>query len=555
MFSWIGPVPGGKLSLVFLLFFCASLALPGCLIPTRLSSTDGNPASPDAQGQIQVKVTADGSDKLVDLPAGSTVQNALSAAGITVKELDRIDPPLFTVLQPGSQVRVIRVREEFDVQTGVIPFEHQVLKNESMPEGESRLVQPGVNGLQEVTYRRLFEDGEEVSNSPVKTVVVKEAVPEIVMVGSQAPFASFQIPGRLAYLLAGNAWIIEGTTGNRRPVVTSGDLDGRIFSLSPDGVWLLFTRRSDKEGTINSLWAVKISGDGFGQLIDLKIANVVRYAGWKPGSYYLIGYSTVEPRASAPGWQANNDLNIVSLSISGQVKLLEPLLETNMGGNYGWWGMAFAWSPDGSQMAYTRPDGVGLFSANEGELSSLLDLVPLQTGGNWAWVPGLKWGPDGKTLYTVDHVASPGSASPEASQVFDLTAVPLTGGPPVHLVSQAGMFAYPLPSPVQPAPGDENAYQVAYLQAIFPDQSESSRYHLVVMDRDGSNRRPLFPAEGAPGLDPQDEWGAWSPAALQDSGHFSLAVIYQKNLWLVDSETGEARQITGDGLASRIDWK
>jgi hypothetical protein len=73
------------------------------------------------------------------------------------------------------------------------------------------------------------------------------------------------------------------------------------------------------------------------------------------------------------------------------------------------------------------------------------------------------------------------------------------------------------------------------------------------MDRDGSNRRSLFPAEGASGLEPQRV--AWSPQALDDRTGFSLAVIYQNNLWLVDAATGEAWQITGDSLTSRIDWR
>jgi hypothetical protein len=75
----------------------------------------------------------------------------------------------------------------------------------------------------------------------------------------------------------------------------------------------------------------------------------------------------------------------------------------------------------------------------------------------------------------------------------------------------------------------------------------------MVMDRDGSNRRALFPAEGASGLEPQKV--AWSPEPLKDSSGFALAVLYENNLWLVDSETGETWQITGDGLTSRVDWK
>jgi hypothetical protein len=216
--------------------------------------------------------------------------------------------------------------------------------------------------------------------------------------------------------------------------------------------------------------------------------------------------------------------------------------------------MTFAWAPEGGELAYARPDGIGILDYKSGLLTSTLEIVPYQTRGEWAWVPGLSWGPDGSVLYTVDHVPQSGGSA-EGSQLFDVLAVPLQGGPPVHLVSQAGMFAYPLASPAQPLASGEAAYPVAYLQAVFPNQSETSPYRLAVIDRDGSNRRLLFPEDGKPGLEPQRDWGAWSPAPMPESGNFAIALVYQGNLWLVDGATGAAQQVTGDGLTTRVLWK
>jgi hypothetical protein len=72
------------------------------------------------------------------------------------------------------------------------------------------------------------------------------------------------------------------------------------------------------------------------------------------------------------------------------------------------------------------------------------------------------------------------------------------------------------------------------------------------MDRDGANRQTLFPAEGLTGLDPQVP--AWAPAPLPSGADF-IAVIYQNDLWIVDTASGQSQQVTGDGLTSRIDWK
>jgi hypothetical protein len=500
---------------------------------------------------IQVTVQTADESYPVELPQGSTAEQAIQAAGLTLGDLDRTEPALYTVLIDGGEVRVIRVSEEFDIEQVVIPYESRTLRNESLPDGERRLVQAGVNGLQEITYRRLYEDNSEISRNAVKSVIVKEAIPEIVMVGTQNPFGPVSVPGRIAYLAGGNAWLLEGNSGERQPVVTTGDLDGRIFSLSPDGEWLLFTRKADDEQNINSLWVARL--DGSGLLIDLEANNIIHFADWVPNAVLQVAYSTVEPRETAPGWQANNDLTLVSFSPTGWVSKPELVVDANAGGVYGWWGTSFAWAPDGQQLAFSRPDGAGLVNLEDGSLSKIYDVTPLQTFGDWAWVPGLSWSPDNFALYTVDHVPQEDNSNPETSQIFDVSSVPLVQGAPLNLISQAGMFAYPVPSPAANLASGEQAFMVAYLQAIFPTQSETSRYQLVVMDRDGSNRKVLFPDSGAPGLEPQQV--TWAPELRQGLDSYDLALVYQGNLWLVDVENGTNRQLTGDGLIVRIDWK
>ena len=504
---------------------------------------------------IAVRITADGSTGEISVPAGSTVQDILDAAGLEVASPDRTEPPLYTVLTEGGEILVVRVTEEFSVAEVVIPFDKQLVRNEALPEGETRLIQPGVNGIHEITVRRLYEDGVEISSGTVNTVVIQEAVPEIIMVGSQTPFTQVEISGRLAYLSAGNAWVMEGSTGARRPVVTTGDLDGQIFRLSPNGEWLLFTRRSETDGQINSLWVARVAG-GDEQLIDLGVQNIIHFADWVPTSVLRIAYSTVEPRETAPGWQANNDLRLLSFSTTGWVARPTVALDTNAGGIYGWWGTSFALAPDGLRLAYARPDGVGVLDLREDVdtfLRPILDMPPLNTGSDWAWVPGVAWAPTGNILFTVNHAAASGGAGVEDSQQFDLTALPLETGGPIPLSTGAGMFAYPSASPIVVQESGELAYQLAYLQAVFPNQSESSRYRLVIMDRDGSNRRLLFPAEGEPGLQPQQVF--WAPERMPDSSGFWIAFLYNGNLFLVDTATGEAFQLTGDGLIDRLDWR
>jgi hypothetical protein len=504
--------------------------------------------SPQLNSGITITVTADGVTRDVSVPQGLTVSQALESAGIEIGSLDKSEPPLYTVISDGDAVTLVRVEETFETEEVVVPFERQVVRNETLPEGETHLVQAGVNGLEEITYRRILEDKVEVSETVVKTVVLKEALPEIVMVGAQASFVPLNIPGTLAYLAGGNAWIMEGSTANRRVIVSTGDLDGRIFTLSPNGEYLVFTRKSSKpaDEEINTLWAVRTRNLD-PKLISLQAKNVVHFAAWIPGTN-SIAYSTVEPRSAAPGWQANNDLYRVSLTNSGSPKRI---LYPSSGGVYGWWGMNFAFAPDG-RLAYARPDGIGLVDQDSGRLKPLLEITPLNTHSDWAWIPPIVWGADGNGLYFVSHAPAPAPISGEESPYFDLSALSFKNEAAVSLVNSTGMFAYPSISPIRYI-GREAAFQVAYLQSIFIDQSESSRYRLIVMDRDGSNSRALFPPADKNGLEPQTP--AWAPAEVEGQDGDFIAVTYQGNLWLIDSGSSNTYQVTGDGLITRLDWK
>lgn len=521
----------GKTSL--LAVFAACILLMGC-------------ASPQVTGKdITISISADGTSSNITVPSGTTVTQALQTAGITAADLDKVDPPLYTVLANGDAITITRVEEVFETEEQIIPFERQVVRNESLPEGETRLVQAGVNGKQELTYRRILEDNVEISRSVVETVILQDALPEIVMVGAQSSFAPLPVPGKLAYLAGGNAWIIDSSTANRTALVTTGDLDGRIFKLSPNGTFLIFTRKSTKpaDKEINTLWAVRIEG---GKPFNTGLVNIVHFADFIPGTN-SIAYSTVEPRSTSPGWQANNDLSRYSVTTGEKRKILD----ASSGGVYGWWGMTFAFSADG-RLAYARPDGIGTVDIDGKYLKPLLDITPLNTHSDWAWLPSIVWGADNTTLYYVSHAPPPTLVNAEDSPFFDISATSLDSKATVNVVERTGMFAYPSVSALQSS-SREKQFQVAFLQAIFPEQSETSRYRVVVMDRDGSNQRPIFPANDAPGLEPQTP--VWAPGPIEGQSGDFIAVVYQGNLWFVDSGNGQAYQVTGDGLVTRIDWK
>ena len=490
---------------------------------------------------INVVIIDNTSQKQISVPSGTSVKQALNTAGVSLNALDKTDPVSTTLLAENTTITITRVTEEFSIEQAIVPFEQQTVKNESLPEGQSVLIQAGANGIQQNTYRLLFENGIETSKTFVSSEITQAAKPEIVMIGVQSPFTPQTISGTIAYVSSSNAWIMEGSTINRRLVVSSADLDGRVFSVSPDREWLLFSRLSTDEGVINTLWVVNLNTES-PEPINTGISNVVNYADWVPGRGRTIAFSTVEPVPTAPGWSANNDLLLFHFSEDGKPLDTKLIVDKNTGGISGWWGASYEWSTDGSKVAYTRPDSIGLVNLNDGSLTPLVEFDVYNTGSDWAWVPVIKWSPDDNVIFTTLLPASSNSTI----SIPTLSVILLNAQKVINLVPNCGLFCYPTPSPVN----KDGRYSVAYLGAILPDQSETSRYNLKVMDRDGSNQRKYYPEEGIEGLKPQSL--KWSPSWSEDQ---LLAGFAQGNLILVNTETGSVKQITGDGSITKLDWK
>ena len=177
-----------------------------------------------------------------------------------------------------------------------------------------------------------------------------------------------------------------------------------------------------------------------------------------------------------------------------------------------------------------------------------MNLIPYQTGGDWAWVPSISWAPDGKILYTSVHGGAGEARPDETSPEFDLVAILLESNEIIRMIPNAGMFSYPQLSLTD----SDGRFQLALLTAILPDQSGTSKYDLRVMDRDGSNLRKLYPGEGIQGLSPQQV--VWSPRS-EDGKVATLGFLAQGNIMFVDVSSGNVSQVSGDGTISKIDWK
>ena len=490
----------------------------------------------------EVSIHADGLQHSARVEGGSTVAQALAQAGLQLGALDRVSPPLYALASAASDIVVVRVIEEFEIEHATLPYTQQTVRSEMIPAGTQRLLQAGHNGLEEVTYRVRIEDGLEVARSPVRRIVVEAPVPEIVLAGAQTQTATINLAGTLAYLETGSAWMMRGNSRERTAVAITGDLDGRVFSLAPDGAWLAASRTA--ESGLNALWLYSTLAAE--TPIALGVADVVHPAAWSPTLPPTLALSTVDPSQAAPGWKADNDLILLSIGIGGQPASPQQVLPPQVGGRYGWWGTSYVWSPQGETLAYRRPDGIGVIDGPTGRTLASFPVTPYVSPTDWVWLPGLSWSPDGRFIYTLAHGAPLGLEIPESSPAFDLVAIPVAGGASLTLRPRVGMFASPVVSPPREATSGGQA-QVAFLQALQPLESESSSYRLMVMDLDGSNARALFPSEGEGGLEAQSV--VWSPQATH------LAFVYRGDAWVIEVSTGLAQPLTASGRVAAVDWR
>jgi hypothetical protein len=158
-------------------------------------------------------------------------------------------------------------------------------------------------------------------------------------------------------------------------------------------------------------------------------------------------------------------------------------------------------------------------------------------------VPTLSWSPEGAFLVTILHGPSPTGEEPEDSPVFDVYALGVVTASATllqaKLVPEAGMWAAPSFSP--------DGGLIAFGRARAPYASQTSTYDLYLMDRDGSDRRLLFPQNAG-------ELGLEYPAAVWDPAGGRVLVVYRGDLWLVTVD-GQARRVTEDGAVTLARWQ
>lgn len=130
-----------------------------------------------------VTLKVDGYGQIL-LTAQPTVGEALAEAGVALGPADRVTPALDAKITPGLTIQIVRVEEEVAVEQVVLPYRLERHEDTTMDAGQTRLLQKGEEGLKEVTYRLLYEDGRLIKKEVQSEKIVKEPVTEVVAYGT-----------------------------------------------------------------------------------------------------------------------------------------------------------------------------------------------------------------------------------------------------------------------------------------------------------------------------------------------------------------------------------
>ena len=329
---------------------------------------------------ITVSLTVDGETRSYTYADAITVAEVLASAQITLGERDRLSHPLSLPIVDGMRLTVRRVREELTCAREPIPFQRRRIPYEGIAPGEERLRQSGQLGEQEACFRRVLEDEVETSRSLAgQPTILTAPIDELVEIGPAQTVAPLEIAGRLSYINRGVAWTMKGNTSAKSPLPETSRLDGLVFAPNDSGTHLLYTAESEVSGLFNELWLLDFEGGG--KPIQLAPADVLD-ASWRPGRARTISYSTGERGQGGAPWKALNNLWLMQIDmVSGQTLAISEIVSEREGGQYGFWGSVWTWSPRGDRLAWISAEAFGMVDMGSGNLDALLRFAPFSSAG------------------------------------------------------------------------------------------------------------------------------------------------------------------------------
>jgi uncharacterized protein YabE (DUF348 family) len=136
---------------------------------------------------VGVKLSVDGKNLDVKTAEG-TVEDMLKAEKIVLNDEDKITPSKGTLLKPGLQVKITRVKTEVLEETKAIDFVTEIKNTSELSKGVKKVVQKGQTGQKLLTLAIVYENGKESSRKLVSEELKSNPVKEIIELGTTSVY-------------------------------------------------------------------------------------------------------------------------------------------------------------------------------------------------------------------------------------------------------------------------------------------------------------------------------------------------------------------------------
>jgi resuscitation-promoting factor RpfB len=174
----------------------------------------------------EIVLVNDGQERVVTTTA-ATAGDLLAEQGIALSETDRTSLFLNQGLLNRMRLQVFRVQVSEIAETTAIPHERVETQDPDVLEGEKTVTQPGVAGEQVANIRVTVVDGVETAREVLSTSVTREAVPELVTVGTKPRPANTPAADGLNW-----AALAKCESGGRVDAVSSNGLYHGLYQFS-----------------------------------------------------------------------------------------------------------------------------------------------------------------------------------------------------------------------------------------------------------------------------------------------------------------------------------
>lgn len=165
----------------------AALKIDPALVALGVQSTPRfDPNAPVVfRSSRPVTLQADGTTQGMSTTA-LTVGEFLSDNAITLGPQDQVTPAPDQPVPVNGTITVTRMAAGQRMETRVVPYAVAQRVDATLAKGQTRVVQAGVNGSEQVTYQQTIRDGQVVQERVVSTIVTLPPTTKIVAVGTKA---------------------------------------------------------------------------------------------------------------------------------------------------------------------------------------------------------------------------------------------------------------------------------------------------------------------------------------------------------------------------------